>query len=218
MSRFYELGEFERRFDVMDVEELERWKWYWTRHAKRLAPKVRKLAMKRVYDIEKAIARRAATGSGPPFRPNPLTAPIRIPHRWERAYPGPVTEIPETSPGNSLSVLPTQKAKARAGRIMYIECKSDDLTGTARIGRVKFSKTGRTLYCRGQRFQSLKGAGFKSNYYDLDSGEGYWISGPKRLGGDAMYGNSPIEIDEDVREEYWRDIRRQPDRIYETVA
>jgi len=28
----------------------------------------------------------------------------------------------------------------------------------------------------------------------------------------------PVEIDEDVREEYWRDIRRQPTRVHEDVA
>lgn len=109
--------------------------------------------------------------------------------------------------------------KARAGRIMYIECKAGGLTGLARIGRVTFSKTGRTLYYGGHRFQSLKGAGFKSNYYDLDTGEDCWISGPKRAGGDALYGGSiPIEIDADVREEYWREIRRQPELVNEKVA
>ncbi|HTD64930.1 MAG TPA: 1-deoxy-D-xylulose-5-phosphate synthase [Candidatus Limnocylindria bacterium] len=102
---------------------------------------------------------------------------------------------------------------------MYIECKAGGLTGTARIGRVTLSKTGRTLYYRDQTFQSLKGAGFKSNYYCVETGENYWISGPKRRGGDALYGgNTPIEIDEDVREEYWRDIRRQPERIHEPAA
>jgi hypothetical protein len=114
---------------------------------------------------------------------------------------------------------PTKKAKARSGRIMYIECKAGALTGEARIGRVTFSQTGRTLYYRRHKFQSLKGKGFKSNYYDVDSGDDYWISGPKRDGGDLLYGgNTPIEIDEDVREEYWRDIRRQPKRINERLA
>src|SRR4029077_9484395 len=95
---------------------------------------------------------------------------------------------------------PTKKAKARAGRIMYIECKAGALTGEARIGRVTFSQTGRTLYYRGRKFKSLKGKGFKSNYYDVDTGEDYWISGPKRAGGVALYGGStPIEIDDDVR-------------------
>ncbi len=102
---------------------------------------------------------------------------------------------------------------------MYIECKAGALTGEARIGRVTFSQTGRTLYYRGHKFESLKGKGFKSNYYNVDTGDDYWISGPKRNGGDLLYGGStPIEIDEDVREEYWRDIRRQPKRINERVA
>ena len=196
MGTFHELEEFERNFEAMDVAELERWKTYWTRHAQQLAPKVRKLAMKRVYDIEKAIEQKAGQET-------------RVP----------AMAIAETLRGSGLVPPPTQKSKARAGRIMYIECKAGDLTGPARIGRVTFSQTGRTLYYRGQRFQSLKGAGFKSNYYDVDTGEDYWISGPKRNGRDALYGGgTPIEIDDDVREEYWRDIRRQPDRVKEKMA
>ena len=102
---------------------------------------------------------------------------------------------------------------------MYIEDKSGGLTGPARIGRVTFSKTGRTIYYGGRSFQSLKGLGFKANYYDVETGDHYWISGPKRNGGDALYGGStPIEIDEDVREEYWRDIRGQPEKTHEKAA
>ena len=120
---------------------------------------------------------------------------------------------------SGVGASPTRKAKAQAGRIMYIECKAGELTGPARIGRVTFSKTGRTLYYHGQTFQSLKGQGFKSNYYCVETGENYWISGPKRRGGDALYGSGPpIEIDEDVREEYWREIRREPQRVHEVVA
>jgi hypothetical protein len=120
---------------------------------------------------------------------------------------------------SGLGTAPTKKSKAQVGRIMYIERKAGALTGTARIGRVTSSKTGRTLYYRDHRFQSLKGAGFKSNYYDETTGDNYWISGPKRRGGDRMYGSVlPVEIDEDVRTEYWRDIRGQPERIHEEVA
>ena len=127
--------------------------------------------------------------------------------------------IADASRSSGLAASPTRKARAQAGRIMYIERKAGSLTGAARIGRVSFSKTGRTLYYRGQTFQSLKGAGFKSNYYCVETGEDYWISGPKRRGGDALYGRStPIEIDDDVREEYWRDIRRQPKRMHEPAA
>jgi hypothetical protein len=127
--------------------------------------------------------------------------------------------IADAHRSSGLAVSPARKSAAQSGRIMYIECKAGALTGAARIGRVTFSKTGRTLYYRSQTFQSLKGAGFKSNYYCVETGEDYWISGPKRRGGDALYGGStPIEIDDDVRDEYWRDIRRQPERIHEPVA
>jgi hypothetical protein len=119
-----------------------------------------------------------------------------------------------SGPGESAS----RKSRAKVGRIMYIERKAGGLDGTARIGRVRFSKTGQTLYYGGQTFQSLKGAGFKSNYYCLETGEDYWISGPKRRGGDRLYGSLPVEIDGDVRAEYWRDIRRQPERAGETMT
>jgi hypothetical protein len=104
-------------------------------------------------------------------------------------------------------------------RIMYIESKADGLSGPARIGRVTFSKTGRTIYYKGRNFQSLKGDGFKSNYHDTATGEHFWISDPRRDGTDRLYGEStPVEIDDDVREEYWRFIRGKPDRVSDRVA
>jgi hypothetical protein len=85
---------------------------------------------------------------------------------------------------------------------MYIEDKSGGLTGPARIGRVYFSKSRKTLYYRGRRFQSLKG-GYKANYFDVESGAYYWISGPRRDQNDRLYGgNRGVEVDEDVRAEY----------------
>lgn len=43
-------------------------------------------------------------------------------------------------------------------RIMYIENKDGDggIVGDARIGRVKFSKSGKSLYYSGKMFESLK--------------------------------------------------------------
>lgn len=102
---------------------------------------------------------------------------------------------------------------------MYIERKAGELTGEARIGRVRSNKTGRTLSYRDQVFRRIVGGGFKSNYYDEATGEDYWISGCKRRGGDRLYvSNLPVEIDEDVRVEYWRDIRGEPDRANEKTA
>jgi hypothetical protein len=93
-------------------------------------------------------------------------------------------------------------------RIMYIEDKSGGLIGPARIGRVTFSKTGSTIYYQGRSFQRVRG--FKHNYEDVKTGDAFWISGPKRNGEDSLYGGStPTEIDDDVRAEYWRDIRHQ---------
>lgn len=94
-------------------------------------------------------------------------------------------------------------------RIMYIEDKSGGITGPARIGRVTFSKSGATLYYAGRSFQSKKGSGFKANYFETESGEDFWISGPRRDGLDRLYGGI-VEVDEDVREEYWREVRGMP--------
>jgi hypothetical protein len=95
---------------------------------------------------------------------------------------------------------------------MYIENKAD-LNGRGRIGRVTYSKTGKTLYYGGRSFQSLKGA-HKANYFEVETGAEYWISGPKQRGGDRLYGQPGVEIDEDVREEYWLNIRKFPDAIH----
>ena len=96
-------------------------------------------------------------------------------------------------------------------RIMYIEHKGDNLTGPARIGRVTFSKTGKSIYYRGQTFHRLPQGGYKKNYYEVKTQADYWISGPKKDGSDRLYGERvPIEIDEDAREEYWTLIRELP--------
>jgi len=94
-------------------------------------------------------------------------------------------------------------------RIMYIEDKSAGLTGPCRIGRVQFSKTGATLHYGDRGFKSLTGSGFKANYFDQATGEEFWISGPRRDGADGLYGRvtQPEDVDDDVAEAYWKDIR-----------
>ena len=94
-------------------------------------------------------------------------------------------------------------------RIMYIERKDDGVTRSGRIGRVTFSKTGSTLYYGGKSFKSLKGGGSNPNYYEIESGDKYWITGCKKSG---YVGETSIEIDEDVRDEYWNKIRDWPSR------
>jgi hypothetical protein len=114
-------------------------------------------------------------------------------------------------------------------RIMYLENKGGEiverwslqvpsggeLTGPGRIGRVTFSKTGKSMYYDGKTFYRFEG--FKSNYVCEQTGETYWISGPKKRGCDALYAtNIATRIDDDVREEYWTVIRNRPDRVKET--
>src|SRR4029453_4607451 len=97
-------------------------------------------------------------------------------------------------------------------RIMYVERKAGELTGPARIGRVIFSKNRKTLQYRGKKFRSLHGRGFKANFYEVEAKGEYWISGCRQDGQDRLYGERvPVEIDEDVREEYWFKIRKRPE-------
>ena len=98
---------------------------------------------------------------------------------------------------------------------MYIERKGDNLSGPARIGRVTFSKSGKSVYYDGLRFETLSGQGFKANFFEVESGDEYWISGCKAGGGDRLY-PGVIEIDDDVREEYWTVIRKHPEKRDQT--
>jgi hypothetical protein len=94
-------------------------------------------------------------------------------------------------------------------RIMYIEDKSQGLVGPCRIGRVTYSKTGRSLTYGGRTFHSIGGRGFKANYADVETREQFWISGPRKDGADGLYGRitQAEDVDADVAEAYWRDIR-----------
>ncbi|MEQ8790197.1 MAG: hypothetical protein RIC55_28130 [Pirellulaceae bacterium] len=111
------------------------------------------------------------------------------------------------SPQDAKRFLPP--ASRSTGDIMYIE-KKPGLAGPARIGRVRFSKTRKTIYYNGKKLQSLKGSGYKANYYDVESGMHYWISKCRQDGADTLYPGE-VEIDDNVREEYWTEIRQQPE-------
>jgi len=91
---------------------------------------------------------------------------------------------------------------AHVERIMYVELKtgfSDN--GPAWIGKVRFSKTGRTAYYRGRNLRRVHGV--SGNYLDVQTGDEFWISGVKRDGTDRHWaGAGPVEIDGEVRDEY----------------
>ncbi len=105
---------------------------------------------------------------------------------------------------------------------MYIELKTHagghNDRGPAQIGCVTFNRTGKTLMYRGKRFQK-GGTDMCANYHDIETGEGYWISGLKKNGQDRhSCGDGPVEIDVNVREEYWTLIRNEPGRTKRRFA
>jgi hypothetical protein len=93
-------------------------------------------------------------------------------------------------------------------RIMYIQRGH----APGRIGRVRLSKTGRTIFYGDVELTSLGGHGYKANYIDSATNEEYWVSGPRKDGQDTLYPGL-IEIDNDVRDEYWRSIRALPANV-----
>jgi hypothetical protein len=76
---------------------------------------------------------------------------------------------------------------------MYIESKAAGLTGEARIGRVTFSKSGRSIYYQGEAFRSLKGRDYKAS--NFKSRLGRTIGSPVREGTEgtgSMTKQSPL--------------------------
>ncbi len=99
-------------------------------------------------------------------------------------------------------------------RIMYVENKSGGLDGDGRIGWVELSRSGRTYHYGGRHLTKTK-SGYKYNCVDHESGDLYWVSGPRKDGADKLYGGR-VQIDEDARVEYWTSVRELPSRAGQT--
>ena len=87
--------------------------------------------------------------------------------------------------------------------LKYIELKTgynDD--GPAWIGRVKASKSGRTLYFNGRALKKgVRGA--SGNYVDVKTGEIFWVSGVKRNSADRHWaGSGRVLIEAAAVQEY----------------
>ena len=67
------------------------------------------------------------------------------------------------------------------------------------LASVTFSKSGSSLHYQSKTSQNLGGRGYKTNDFDVETGETCWISGPKRNGQDRLYGSMPVDIADDVR-------------------
>lgn len=124
-------------------------------------------------------------------------------------------EFPSVGKSNNDVEIEKPLPKRGKGEIMYVESKSDS-TGEARIGRVFFSQTRKTLYYLDLVLRSLKGSGVRGNYADASSGGEYWVSKCKKRGNDTLFSGT-VHIDDDVREEYWTEIRGQPENRHVTA-
>lgn len=105
--------------------------------------------------------------------------------------------------------------------LRYIELKSGfSDNGSAWIGFAEFSKTGRTIYFNGKAFKNSNAGGISGNYYDIETGEEYWISGIKKNGKDRHWaGGGKIMIDKNVVEDYLSKVNCNSldKRIFEIV-
>jgi hypothetical protein len=90
-------------------------------------------------------------------------------------------------------------------RVMYVELKSGYAdNGPAWIGKVRFSKSGRTVYFNNKGFK--KTSGISGNFMDIENGEEYWISGVKKNGADRHWaGSGKIMIDRKIITDYLRE-------------
>ena len=96
--------------------------------------------------------------------------------------------------------------------IRYIELKNNGCghNGPAWIGKVKLSKTGKTIYFNDKAFR--KNVGFGNiggigNYYDVETGDEYWISCVKKDGTDRHWaGSGKIMIGKNIVEDYLKEI------------
>ncbi|OIQ17662.1 MAG: hypothetical protein BM557_08205 [Flavobacterium sp. MedPE-SWcel] len=96
-------------------------------------------------------------------------------------------------------------------QIKYIELKtgfSDN--GPAWIGLITFSKSGKTIYFNGKAFQSLNGNGVFANYFDIETGDEYWISGAKKSMSDRhSIGAGKIFVEKRIINNYLKIINQQ---------
>lgn len=88
-------------------------------------------------------------------------------------------------------------------KIMYIENKSKGHHRLAWIGFAEFSKSGQTVYFDGKALKKLKIGGISGNYFDIETGEEYWVSGVKKNGQNRhQFGRGKIMIDKKSIDEY----------------
>lgn len=106
--------------------------------------------------------------------------------------------------------------------IKYIEFKSEvrNHNGVACIGLVSFSKSGKTIYFDGKAFQRIGSDRTSGNFYDIETGDEYWISGVKKDMSDRhIFGSGIIFVEKRILEDYLKivSLKALPKSGYELI-
>jgi hypothetical protein len=88
-------------------------------------------------------------------------------------------------------------------RVMFVQLKTGHNLdrGPSWIGWVDFNRSWVTARYRGRELRRAQRM-WDANFYDVETGEQFWLSGPKRDRTDTRYGPATTEVDPDVREVY----------------
>ncbi len=88
-------------------------------------------------------------------------------------------------------------------RVMFVQLKTghDIDRGPAWISVVAFNRSWKTARWHGRTLHRWSGM-FDANFYDVETDEGYWISGPHRDRRDTRYSGIRPSIDDDARIDY----------------
>lgn len=91
-------------------------------------------------------------------------------------------------------------------KLSYIEkCTGFNHNGPAWISIIEFSRTGSTAYFNGMSLK--KSAGVVGNFYDIETGDEYWVSGVKKNGQDRHWaGKGTIFVDSNAEAAYLEEI------------
>ncbi len=87
-------------------------------------------------------------------------------------------------------------------KLIYIEqCSGYNHDGPAWISIIEFSRTGSTAYFNGISLK--KSAGIVGNFFDIETGDEFWISGVKKNSQDRHWtGNGIVLVDRDAETDY----------------
>lgn len=89
-----------------------------------------------------------------------------------------------------------------ARRIMFVQLKTgfDVDRGPSWICWVNFGRSWNTARVHGRELRRLQG--IAGNFIDVETGEEFWLSGPKRDGSDTRYGPATTVVDDDAIADY----------------